>query len=133
MTPTDPYKRYRPWFLAATVYNTVWGIFVVLFPTFFFDLFGMAPMAYPSLFQCIGMFVLVYALGYWYLYRDPERYANLIWIGLIGKTLGPVGFLYAFMNQDLPLSFGLINLFNDVIWWPAFWSFALKHARKPLE
>jgi hypothetical protein len=28
----------------------------------------------------------------------------------------------------LPWSFGRICMFNDLIWWPVFWRFALTHA-----
>ena len=75
------------------------------------------------------MMVGVYAYGYYLLARAPQRYAGLIWIALAGKTLGPLGFLYSFSTGALPWSFVWVCVFNDVIWWPAFWSFALRHAR----
>ncbi len=127
----DPYRPYRPWFFAATVYNLIWGVGAIIFPQLPFSLTGVPLLNYPSMFQCIGMMVMVYALGYWYLYKDPKKYANYIWIGLLGKTLGPIGFVYAYLQGELPLAFGVTLLFNDLIWWPAFWSFALKHARDP--
>lgn len=133
MKIADPYRPYRPWFLAATVYNVVWGVTVILFPALPFQIAGIPPLNYPSMFQCIGMVVMVYALGYWYLYKDPARYANFVWIGLLGKTFGPIGFVYTFATGELPLAFGITLLFNDLMWWPAFWSFALRHARQPLQ
>ena len=77
------------------------------------------------------MMVGVYGYGYYLLARDPQRYAAFIWIGLAGKTLGPIGFLYNVATGGLPWTFAWVCLFNDVIWWPAFWSFALKHADPP--
>jgi len=58
----------------------------------------------------------------------------LLWphlIALVGKTLGPVGFIYSASTGALPWSVGWICVFNDVIWWPVFWRFALRHAREP--
>jgi hypothetical protein len=80
--------------------------------------------------QVIGMMVGVYAYGYYLLAREPKRYCGLIWIALAGKTFGPLGFVYSASTGALPWSFGWICLFNDVIWWPVFWRFALTHARE---
>jgi hypothetical protein len=80
--------------------------------------------------QVIGMMVGVYAYGYYLLAREPKRYCGLIWIALAGKTFGPLGFLDSAATGALPWSFGWICLFNDVIWWPVFWRFALTHARE---
>ena len=78
------------------------------------------------------MMVGVYAFAYYLLSRDPRRYCGFVWVGLAGKTLGPAGFVYSAATGGLPWTFGWVCLFNDVIWWPAFWSFALKYARTPL-
>ena len=52
---------YRAWFTAAAVYNTVWGLAVVLFPEALSRLIGLdVPNAIP-LVQVIGMMVGVYA------------------------------------------------------------------------
>lgn len=118
---------YRRWFHAASIYNLVWGLFAIALPTAPFVWAGVEPPRYPALFQCIGMIVLVYALGYRYIALDPERYGAFVWIGLLGKTFGPIGFLYAVATGQLPWAFGVTIIFNDLIWWPAFWSFAVKH------
>jgi small multidrug resistance pump len=131
---TDPFRRYRPWFHAAAAYNALWGSVVVLFPTAFMRLAGVTPSdaAVPFV-QVMGMMVGVYAYGYYLLARAPRRYAGFIWIGLAGKTLGPLGFVSAALAGTLPWSFGWVCVFNDVIWWPAFWSFALRHATAAAE
>ena len=121
-------QTYRRWFYAAAIYNAVWGSAVVLFPGVFLDLAGLDITSAP-LAQVIGMMVGVYAYGYYLLAREPKRYAGLIWIALAGKTLGPLGFAYSALTGALPWSFGWICVFNDLIWWPVFWRFALKHAR----
>ena len=112
--------RYRPWFYAAALYNLLWGSLIILFPRLFFQLIGAPVPSLLPLWQCIGMFVLVYAPAYFWAGRHPERHAHLIAIGLLGKVLGPVGFVWAVANGQLPLAFGLVNLTNDVLWWPSF-------------
>lgn len=72
----------------------------------------------------------VYAYGYYLLAREPQRYYGLIWIALAGKTLGPLGFVYSAATSALPWSFGWVCVFNDLIWWPVFWRFALKYRRE---
>jgi hypothetical protein len=122
-------SRYQPWFYAAAVYNAVWGSLVVLFPGALLRMAHVdAPGALPFV-QVMGMMVGVYAYGYYLLAREPERYSGFIWIALAGKTLGPVGFVYSASTGALPWSFGWINVFNDLIWLPIFWRFALEHAR----
>ena len=126
---TDELRHYRGWFSAAAIYNAIWGGAVVLFPGPLLRMANMNDDAIP-LVQVVGMMVGVYAYGYYLLSRDPKRYCGLIWIALAGKTLGPVGFLYSAATGALPWSFGWICVFNDIIWWPVFWRFALKYARE---
>jgi small multidrug resistance pump len=112
--------RYRPWFYAAALYNLVWGGANILFPQLFFALVGMPPPNYPPLWQVVGMFVLVYAPAYWWAARYPARHRHLIVIGLLGKLLGPLGFVWSVAGGSLPLGFGWTLLTNDLFWWPAF-------------
>ena len=125
----DDFRFYRPWFYAAAVYNAVWGTVVVLFPGALLRIVDLNGSAAVPLVQVVGMMVGVYAYGYYLLAREPRRYSGLIWIALAGKTLGPVGFIYSAWTGALPWSFGWICVFNDIIWWPVFWRFAIKHAR----
>lgn len=118
--PDTTLARYRPWFYAAALYNLVWGTVNILFPNLFFDLVGMPQPNYPALWQVVGMFVLVYAPAYWWVARFPARHRHFIVIGLLGKLLGPIGFVWSAGTGQLPLAFGLTILTNDLIWWPAF-------------
>lgn len=112
--------RYKPWFYAAAAYNFFWGTVNVLFPEAFFHLISMpVPDVMPP-WQVIGMFVLVFAPGYNWVARHPERNYPFAIIGLLGKVLGPIGFAMSVATGQLPLAFGLTILTNDLIWWPAF-------------
>jgi hypothetical protein len=110
--------------LLAGLYNVAWGTWVILFPQWSFALGGLAkpdqPLNYPQLWQCIGMIVGVYGIGYALAARDPIKHWPIVLVGLLGKIFGPIGFVDAAIRGDLPWSSGQTILFNDVIWWLPF-------------
>lgn len=110
----------RRWLLAAAAYNLAWGAFIVLSPGTLFEWSGMELPRYPSIWQCVGMIVGVYGVGYAVAAVDPLRHWPIVLVGLLGKILGPVGFLHAAAGGELPWRFGWTILTNDLIWWPAF-------------
>lgn len=106
--------------VAAGLYNLLWGAAAVAFPLTMFDWAGMARPNYPQLWQCIGMIVGVYGLGYLAAARDPYRHWPITLVGLLGKVLGPIGFADAAMRGDFPWRAGWTILTNDLIWWAPF-------------
>jgi hypothetical protein len=114
---------------AAAVYNLLWGGFIILFPLLPFQWFGMRPPNYPEIWQCVGMIVGVYGIGYACAARDPVRHWPIVLVGLLGKVFGPIGFLQAALTGRLPWTFGWINIGNDLIWWIPF-TLILLHARR---
>jgi hypothetical protein len=129
-TEPDPLARYRPWFYAAALYNLLWGSFVILSPKLLFRRLRIAVPNYLPLWQVVGMMVLVYAPAYWWVARAPRRHRHFILVGLLGKVLGPAGFLWSAARGQLPAAFGLTILTNDLIWWPAFALFLRDAARR---
>ena len=114
----------------AGIYNVLWGAWVVLLPAQFWALLSMDQPNYPFLWQCIGMIVGVYGLGYWVAGSDPVRHWPIVLVGLLGKIFGPIGFIDAHFVRDLvPLRFGLTLITNDLIWWVPF-TLILWHAFK---
>lgn len=113
-------SRFSGWFYCAAVYNLIWGSIIILFPNLVFDEIGMSRPNHTALWQVVGMFVLVYAPAYWWAARYPFRFRHMILIGMLGKVLGPIGFIWSAVTGALPISFGWIILTNDLIWWPAF-------------
>ncbi len=112
--------KYRNWFYAAALYNLIWGTIVIFRPNFPFTLWDIPQPTDSVLWQVVGMFVLVYAPAYWWAGCHPETNYHFILIGLLGKLCGPIGFVWAVSQNQLPFAFGWIILFNDLIWWPAF-------------
>jgi hypothetical protein len=106
--------------LLAAGYNLAWGAWVVLFPDAYFDWAGMKRPNYPEIWQCVGMIVGVYGLGYAIAASDPLRHWPIVLVGLLGKILGPLGFAKALYDGTFTPTAGLIILSNDLIWWVPF-------------
>mgnify|MGYP001824308345 CR=1 FL=1 len=105
---------------AAGVYNLLWGAATILFPNALFQFAEITPPRYPQIWQCVGMIVGVYGIGYLIAATDPLRHWPITLVGLLGKIFGPIGFVIAVVRGDLPLSFGVTILTNDLIWWIPF-------------
>lgn len=118
------------WLRAAAAYNAIVGTAIIVWPDAYFRLVGIKPPIYPSLWRVTGMFILVYAPGYWWASRRPDAHSHIVAIGLLGKLLGPAGFLSAVALRELPISFGWLLLTNDVLWWPAFGAYVLRSVRR---
>ncbi len=112
--------RFRPWLAAAAVYNLLWGSLTIVFPDALFRFLRMPLPSYPAFWQVVGMFVLVYAPAYGWAARHPSAHGHLVLVGMVGKILGPIGFLWALASGQLPVRFGVVILTNDLLWWPAF-------------
>ena len=113
-----------PWMkwvlLAAAVYNIVWGAWAVLFPHAYFEWAGMDHPVYPEIWQCVGMIVGVYGVGYAIAASNPLRHWPIVLVGLLGKVLGPLGFAKALYGGTFTPKAGLTILTNDLIWWIPF-------------
>lgn len=105
---------------AAALYNLFFAIISIVAPFWIFDFLGATRPNLPELWQCIGMIVGVYGIGYWIASYDPVRHWPVIFVGWLGKTFGPLGFVKAVWQGVFPLSFSWVIVFNDLIWWGPF-------------
>lgn len=129
MSERDDVRWMRVVLRVAGAYNVVWGALVVLFPLAMFRWAKMPPPNYPQIWQCVGMIVGVYGVGYWIAASDPARHWPIVLVGLLGKVLGPIGFLPLAWRGEWPWLFGLVNVTNDLIWWIPF-TLILLYARR---
>ncbi len=104
----------------AAIYNILWGGFIILFPHFLFDFAGLPRINYPGVWQCVGMIVGLYGIGYWAAARDHKRHWPIVLVGFLGKIFGPIGFVQAYFTGVFNLRFGLTIITNDLIWWVPF-------------
>jgi peroxiredoxin len=106
----------------AGLYNLAWGAVVIGLPGFTLSAIGLAPATSTLwIWQCLGMVVGVYGIGYLIAARDPFRHWPIVLIGLLGKVFGPLGFVWGYLSGDLSAQMGWMLLGNDLIWW---WPFA---------
>ncbi|HMN95373.1 MAG TPA: alkyl hydroperoxide reductase [Phycisphaerales bacterium] len=123
----------RRWLLAAAAYNLLWGAAAIAFPLPMLAALGVVSATLASsdgdsatlpviarLWACIGMIVGVYGVGYAIAAMNPLRHWPIVLVGLIGKVLGPIGFVDAALRGDLPWAMGVTIIFNDLLWWVPF-------------
>jgi hypothetical protein len=115
--------------ITAGFYNIVWGSFNIIFPDFYFDFAGMQKLNYPEIWQCLAMIVGAYGLAYIIASFNPYKHWPVIMAGFIGKVLGPIGFLLAYLGERFTLKAGITNITNDLIWWIPFTLILLKAYR----
>ncbi len=116
-------------FTLAAVYNFAFAAWAIVRPGGFFELFRLDPPRYPAIWQCLGMVVGVYGLGYLYAARRLDRAAPFIALGLLGKVLGPIGWIATVHAGEWPIRTFPLVLFNDVVWWLPFGLFLLEGRR----
>ncbi len=114
---------------AAGLYNLGYCLLLTFWPTETFRWLGM-PETPDIMIRLIGMMVGVYALCYWIAGSDPVKYWPLVAVGIVGKTLGPLGFAYGLWVGVFAWQGGLMILFNDLIWWIPFWWVVLYALRR---
>ena len=107
-------------FLAAGVYNILWGTWSVVDPQWLFRFAGMPLANYPAIFACLGMVVGLYGILYLEVARVPERGRLIAAVGLAGKVLGPVGMVWLIATGTWPPAALILCLTNDFIWWIPF-------------
>ncbi len=115
----------RPWMkltlITAGIYNLAWGAAAVLMPEQMLAALGLDPLPlYPQFWQCIGMIVGVCGIGYAIASRNPYRHWLIVFVGLLGKFFGPIGFAFALYDGTLPRGLGSTIVTNDLIWWIPF-------------
>jgi hypothetical protein len=102
-------------------YNLTWGALSLFVPYWLYQMGGMAdapgkPLANVELWQCIGMMVGVWGVGYLVAARDPLRHWPIVLVGFLGKAFGFVGVANGVLMGKLAPTAFWTNLFNDVIW-----------------
>ena len=119
---------YRLIFTAAAAYNILFGLWASLFPHAFFNILQLDPPRYPGIWACLGMVVGLYGVGYGYAAWRLDRAFPFIAIGLAGKILGPIGWVIAVRNGELPFRTFPLIVFDDLLWWLPFGLFLLEGA-----
>lgn len=131
MTVADDSRAWihRLFFALAAAYNVAFATWAIAWPMAFFDRFAMDAPRYPAIWQCLGMVVGVYGLGYAYAAWRLDRAFPFIALGLLGKILGPIGWVATVHAGEWPIRTFTLILFNDLVWWLPFGLFLLEGTR----
>ena len=115
---------------AAAACSIVSGLFFGALPALAMSVLKVEPQAgYLELWRYLGITLCVYGVGYWFASYAPVRNSLLVMIGLLGKILGPIGFLLAARNGSFPMLPGIVFLINGLIWSVPFTAILL-HAKR---
>ena len=128
---------FRIIFILAGAYNIAVGLWAALAPRSLFDWMELGAPSHPGIWACLGMVIGLYGLIYLQVAFTDSRHRSsvvvlagrrfeydftrfLIGIGLVGKILGPIGFVLAVHNGELPLRMISLVALDDLIWWVPF-------------
>jgi len=68
----------QPVLWAAALYNLLFGVIVVIFPALPFRWAGLPLPNYPEIWQCLGMVIGVYGIGYAIAATNPRRHRPIV-------------------------------------------------------
>lgn len=112
--------------IAAGIYNILFALWTIVFPTHYFSLAGIPAPLYSELWQYIGMIVGIYGVGYLIAASDIIRYWPIVLLGLAGKILGSLGFAVSVLAGTFSFHTGWLIITNDLIWAVPFTIIILK-------
>lgn len=102
---------------AAAACSLFSGLYSAAFPELAMSVLKVEPQAGSAeLWRYFGITLCVYGVGYWCASYAPVRHLLIVLVGLLGKILGPIGFLLAARNGILPILPGIVFLVNGLIW-----------------
>jgi len=113
-------RFHRAVFVAAGLYNIVWGLYSAFDPQWLFRFANMPPLNHPAIFSAMAMVVGLYGVLYLEVALVPERGFLLAAVGLAGKILGPIGMIHLIWSGQWPVDAIVLCLTNDFIWWIPF-------------
>jgi len=113
-------SRNTNWFKAvlrvAGVYHIIWGISVIFFPHFWFNIADLSQPNYIQLWQFIGLHEMIFGIGYFMASYNPLRHWRIIFIGTFTKICVTIGFLYYYLlGQEPAIVFNMV-LSNHIFW-----------------
>ena len=120
LPPLARRRLHRAVFVAAGLYNILWGLYAGLDPQWLFRFAGMPLDNHPQIFTCLGMVIGLYGVLYLEVARAPNHGWLLAAVGLVGKILGPAGLLLLIWQGVWPPATLVLCVTNDFIWWIPF-------------
>jgi hypothetical protein len=104
------------------LYDFVVGALLLFAGDALASLFGVPPARPPIFSNLNGLFLIAVGAGYWYAWRDPERYRGYLWVmGPLLKGAGAALFIFDYLHRGSPASFLLFAASDGTL---AAWTLA---------
>ena len=95
------------------LYDLVVGAFLLFAADRLASLLGVPPAAPPIFSDLNGLFLVAVGVGYYFPWRDPQRYRGYLWVmGPMLKGAGALLFVAHYLRGEAPASF-LLFAFSD--------------------
>ena len=112
--------RVEPWMrgllLLAGAYNVGWGLFIYVFPNYFYQWITQTQPPAPPLITWQGVGVLAFGIAYLLAAVYPTRLWLLIGLGFFSKLIGPIVLYFMVMQQNITKKYIFHLLMNDLVW-----------------
>ena len=117
--------------LVAGLQCLIWGVFIMAWPERSSLAYGFAePPAELFLWQGIGLVIVLFGLGYAMASTNPMQHWVMILIGLLSKSLGPIGMVWTVYQEQVSRRVLILIPINDLIWLTPFVLILLQVYRK---
>ncbi len=114
------YPKNTTWFKAvlyvAGLYHIIWGFSVILFPFFWFDIATLSRPNYVQLWQFIGLYEVVFGVGYIMAASNPLRHWRVVLMGFVTKFCVLLGFSFFYFQGQEPVVIFNMVLSNHIFW-----------------
>ena len=99
----------------------IWGCFIVVWPGFSSRCYGFAePPAELFLWQGMGLVIVLFGIGYVIAATDPAQHWVMVLIGLLSKSLGPLGMAWSVHLGRVSRQVLYLIPVNDLVWLAPF-------------
>lgn len=112
------------------LYDIVVGAFLLVAADHLASLFGVPP-ASPRIFSDLnGLFLLAVGAGYYFPWRDPQRYRGYLWVmGPFLKGAGALVFVGDYLLRGSPRAFLLFALSDGTLALITLWALIRSSSR----
>ncbi len=103
--------------LVAGLQCLIWGVFIIGWPERSSLAYGFAqPPEELFLWQGTGLVIVLFGIGYAIASKNPSQHWVIILIGLLSKSLGPIGMAWSVNQGDVSSRVLYLIPINDLIW-----------------
>ena len=103
--------------LVAGLQCLIWGVFIIAWPERSSLAYGFAqPPDELFLWQGMGLVIVLFGIGYAIASKNPSQHWVIILIGLLSKSLGPIGMAWSVHQGAVSSRVLYLIPINDLIW-----------------